>query len=60
MKPIEGKNSILRRGWKEHYFDAAWSEEKVVKVPFAIPLQIASVSSEVSRSGGEQTALAPV
>ena len=40
--------------------DAAWSEEKVVKVPLAMPLQMASVSSEVSRSGGEQTALAPV
>ena len=59
MKPIGGKNVKLRCGWKEHYFDAAWSEEKVVKVPLAIPLHIASVSSDVSRRGGEQTAFAP-
>ena len=44
---------------KDGYLDAAWSEEKVVKVPLAMPLQIASVSSGVSRRGGEQTALAP-
>ena len=47
-------------GAGEGYFEAAWSEEKVVKVPLAIPLHIASVSSDVSRSGGEQTALAPL
>ena len=59
VESIASKMGVERSGQGEWYFDAAWSEEKVVKVPLAIPLHIASVSSEVSRSGGEQTALAP-
>lgn len=39
---------------------AAWSEEKVANVPFAMTVHMASMSSGVSRRGGRQTHFAPV
>lgn len=49
--------SFLPRGVS--YFEGAWSEEKVVKVPFERPRQMAVRSEGSWRRGGEQTCLAP-
>jgi hypothetical protein len=40
-------------------FLGAWSDERIVNVPFLIPCHIAAWSAGSSRKGGEQTHFAP-
>src|ERR1700733_10329055 len=45
-------------GWL--YLLGAWSDERIVNVPFLTPCHIAACSAGSSRNGGEHTHFAPV